>query len=308
MQTVEELVIRIGLFYVVILLGILVAKASQRSNDLTKIITKLVINILLPLLLIEALLTAEIDTITELPAVVALTIIIQFLGFSILYLRLQRSELEPKKQGAMLLCVTFNNGVFLPLPLILMFIGTSGVVILAFWSVAQMTIIATFGAFLGSKYGEQESDYRTTMKKSLLFPPFLVAIPSLILLLVGFSLPSDIVPLLSFNGPTVTYLALFVVGLEVGNRFSIEAIRSTLEPISIRQLIVPLIILLILPLFSLTDSTRDVILLEAMMPPAVLNVVLSSNFDLDSGYAATIVTVGTLLFLPLVPILPFLLQ
>jgi predicted permease len=106
----------------------------------------------------------------------------------------------------------------------------------------------------------------------------------------------------------VTYLALFVVGLEVGNRFSASSIRSSIETICVRQLIVPVIAFIILPFFSLANITRNVLLLEAMMPPAVLNVVLASNFDLNTGHAASIVTLGTLIFLPIVPFIPLLLQ
>ena len=308
MQTIGEFAIQIGLFYVFILLGALIAKVSKRSTALSKLITQLIINILLPLLIIEALLSTEIIAISELPAVIALTIMIQFIGFFILYIRLRGSNMESEKQGAMLLCVTFNNGIFLPLPIVLMFIGSVGVVILVFWSVVQMVLFATFGAFLGSKYSSKDADYRQAMKESLLFPPLIVAIPSLMLLLIGFSLPSEIVSLLSFNGPTVTYLALLVVGLEVGNRFSISSIRSSIETISVRQLIVPIIVFIILSFFSLADITRNVLFIEAMMPPAVLNVVLASNFDLNAAYAASIVTLGTLIFLPIVPFIPLLLQ
>ena len=308
MQTVGEFAIQIGFFYVFILLGALITKVSKRSTDLSRLITQLIINILLPLLIIEALLSTQISTLSELPTVIVLTIVIQFIGFFILYFRLRGSNIESEKQGAMLLCVTFNNGIFLPLPIVLMFIGPAGVVILVFWSVVQMVLIATFGAFLGSKYSSKDADYRQAVKKSLLFPPLIVAIPTLILLLIGYSLPPEIVSFLSFNGPTVTYLALFVVGLEVGNRFSTSSIRSSIETIGVRQLITPIIVFIILFFFNLADITRNVLFIEAIMPPAVLNVVLASNFDLDAGHAASIVTVGTLLFLPIVPFIPLLLQ
>jgi predicted permease len=42
------------------------------------------------------------------------------------------------------------------------------------------------------------------------------------------------------------------------------------------------------------------------MPPAVLTVVYAKNFNLDSEKAATIVTVGTLLLLPVILFIPFL--
>ena len=53
-----------------------------------------------------------------------------------------------------------------------------------------------------------------------------------------------------------------------------------------------------LPLISM-----QVLILESLMPPAILTVVYASGFNLDVETASTIVTIGTLLFLPLVPIL-----
>jgi predicted permease len=43
-----------------------------------------------------------------------------------------------------------------------------------------------------------------------------------------------------------------------------------------------------------------------MMPPAVLTVIFAGGFHLDAEIAASIVTVGTMLMLPVVPFLPFL--
>jgi predicted permease len=43
------------------------------------------------------------------------------------------------------------------------------------------------------------------------------------------------------------------------------------------------------------------------MPPAVLTVVYATSFELDAERAATIVTVGTILLLPIIPFIPILL-
>ena len=80
--------------------------------------------------------------------------------------------------------------------------------------------------------------------------------------------------------------------------------RSALEVISIRQVLVPAAIGAVLLVSSLSNLTARVILLEALMPLAVLTVTYANGFKLDAETAATTVTVGTLLFMPFVLLLP----
>jgi predicted permease len=308
MQTIGDFISSLGLFYVTILLGYLVAWRFTRGQDMSKVLTKLIINILLPILILETLLKSAPQTLNELPSVIILTLICHLLGFAILYVRLWKAEATKTRQGALLLTVTFNNAVFLPLPLVMILVGEAGVPIIAFWSITQMILMATFGTFLGSVYSDNDVGYTTMVRKTLLFPPFLVAMPSTILLLMGYTLPSELVTVLSFNGPLTTYLALFVVGLEIGSRFSLSEVRSAIEVFSIRQVVVPLVILILLLGFGLSTTANKVVFIEAMMPPAVINVVFASSFELDSETAATVVTAGTLLLLPIIPLLPLLLM
>ena len=109
--------------------------------------------------------------------------------------------------------------------------------------------------------------------------------------------------ILSYNSPLTTYLALISVGLGVGVRFSLTDVRTALNVIAIRQLIIPLLVLPIILFSTLSQLPIQVLILESLMPPAVLAVVYASGFDLDVEIASTTVTVGTLLLLPLIPIL-----
>ena len=105
-----------------------------------------------------------------------------------------------------------------------------------------------------------------------------------------------------------TYLALISVGLGVGIRFSLVEIRAALEVVGIRQFLIPIIVIPIIIFSGLAQLPASILVLEALMPPAVLTVIYAKSFNLDSEKAATIVTVGTLLLLPIIPFIPFLLS
>ncbi|MHA1576311.1 MAG: AEC family transporter [Candidatus Thorarchaeota archaeon] len=306
MQTLIDLSIKLGLFYVFIALGFLVARYYNKQKQLNKYVTFVLINILLPILIIDTVMTAPSDILIELPMIVAFTILMHVLGFGLMYLRLQKSGIEKKTKGSMLLTTTFPNGIFLPVPLILLFIGESGIAVVAIFSVTQMILLAIVGTMIGSAYSDDEIGHKSMLRKVLLFPPFLAVVLGLILSVIGFSVPIELDLAISYNGVAATYLALFVVGLGLGTKVVYDKLRLAIESISIRQLIVPVVVGVLLLFAGLSDITSRVILLEAMMPAAVITAIFAGSFKLDSETASTIVTIGTLCLLPIVPFMPFL--
>ena len=299
-----DLALRMGFFYVFILLGFAVAQKTKRAGHLAKVSTSLIVNLLLPILILQSLLATPVNALTDLPAVIFLGLLIHLLGFILLLVVLRRRTVDKTKSGALLLCVTFNNAMFLPIPLVLMFIGDAGIAIVTIYAIVQMALFVTLGSFIGATYGGGEPDLKAIVRKAVLFPPFLAAGLAAVLFALGFTLPTEVTSLLEFNGIVTTYLALFVVGLGVGRSFSLSGLRSALEVISIRQVLVPAVIVAILLVLDISNLTSRVILLEALMPPAVLTVTYANGFKLDAEIAATTVTLGTLLFMPFVLFLP----
>ena len=304
-QSIQNTLLQFTLFYGFILLGFLFAKISGNGKPVNKYLTSLLVNALIPLLFFNTLLTASTDSLGEIPTIIFLTLMTQILGPALLYLRLRGSIIEDSIKGAFYICVTFNNALFIPLPLVLMFVGPSGIPIVIIFSLTQMMLIATLGSFMGAVYGSKTKNYKDTLKSTLLFPPFLAAVISGTLFALGIRLPEDIANVLSYSGTLTTYLALISVGLGIGIRFSLADVKSALLVIGIRQWLVPLIMLPLIILSGLSPLPASIILLESLMPPAVLTVVYSTSFDLDAERAATIVTVGTLFLLPIIPLIPY---
>jgi len=306
-QTVLDIAAQFGFFYGLILLGFLVARLSGKGKVFNKYLTALLVNLLIPILFIHTLLTASPDSTLDVPLIVALSLLVDLLGPVLMYIRLLRSNIDDSTRGVYYMCVTFNNALFIPLPLVLMFIGSTGLPIVIVFSLTQMILLATLGSLIGAVYGNKTSERLRIVKDALMFPPFLAAIIALILFATRAQLTGDLAIVLSFAGPMTTYLALVSVGIGVGVRFSLVDIRAALEVVGIRQILVPLITIPVILLSGLSHVPTAIIILEALMPPAVLTVVYAASFELDTQKAATIVTVGTLFLLPIVPAIPFLL-
>jgi hypothetical protein len=170
-----------------------------------------------------------------------------------------------------------------------------------------MLLFVTLGSLMGAMYSEKNAGWKRIARNAATFPPFLAALLAIFLFSISYEIPEIVSYPLSFAGPITTYLALISVGLNVGMRFTLVDVKSALNVIGIRQVAVPLLIIPLVLLSGLSHIPASIVILESLMPPAVLTVVYATSFGLDAEKAATIVTVGTLLLLPLVPFLPMLL-
>ncbi|MBN2229463.1 MAG: AEC family transporter [Candidatus Thorarchaeota archaeon] len=307
LQSLLETTLQFGQFYGFIVIGYLVAKLSGKGKEVNRHLNSLLVNILVPVLFIYTLLTASLTTMSEIPLIIVIAIFVHILGPILMYIRLWGRNLDESTKGVFYICVTFNNALFIPLPLVLMFLGASWIPVVIIFSLTQMTLLATLGSFMGAIFGGKDSSYQKVVKDALTFPPFIAAIIGVFLLIINIHIPFEIASLLSYTGPLTTYLSLIAVGLAIGVRFSLVEVRSVLEVIGIRQILVPFIVFPIILLSRLSQIPAAIIMLEAMMPPAVLTVVYATSFNLDAEKAATIVTVGTLFLLPFIPIIPLLL-
>jgi len=299
--------VNLGSFYGSIVIGYAIAKISGRGQEANKYLIALLVNLLVPILVIQSLLTSSLETLVEIPLVLLAALIVHLSGMLIMYIRLRNSMIENRRKGVLLLCSTFQNALFIPLPLAILFIGEQAVPFVIMFSLTQMLLLVSLGSMIGSRYSDTGADWGSMAEQWLKFPPFIAVLLAIVLLLIGVTLPSEVVSILSFNGTITTYLSLVTVGLGIGTRFSRVDLMGGLEVAAVRQLIVPILIGVMLLVLGLSDLATKVVIIEALMPPAVFTVVFAGGLKLDTESAATAVTIGTLLLLPVVPILPFLL-
>lgn len=304
---VIDLIVNLGAFYGSIVIGYIIAKISGRGQDVNKYMIALLVNLLVPILVIQSLLTSSLETLVEIPLVLFAALIVHLSGTLIMYVRLWNSTIENRRKGVLLLCSTFQNALFIPLPLAILFIGEQAVPFVIMFSLTQMLLLVSLGSLIGSRYSDTGTDWRAMAEQWLKFPPFIAVLLAIALLFVGVILPSEVVSILSFNGTLTTYLSLVTVGLGIGTRFSRVDVIGGLEVAAVRQLLVPILIGVLLLFLGLSELATKVVIIEALMPPAVFTVVFAGGLKLDTESAATAVTVGTLLLLPMVPLLPFLL-
>jgi predicted permease len=229
MQSIPEIALRLSVFYIFITLGYLTTRFTTKAKEFNKKVTALLLYLLMPLLILNTLLSFSTELVNELASIALLTILVHVVGLVIIFLRLRMLDMLKRTKGSLLLCATFNNALFLPVPLVLIFIGEAGIPVVAMFSIIQMGLSVTIGSMIGSYYSDTHTHWKSSVRKALLFPPFIAALFGLTLLVIGFSFPSEISTAISYVSTVTTYLALFVVGLNIGTIPSSTKILRSLE-------------------------------------------------------------------------------
>ena len=227
---------------------------------------------------------------------------------------LLRPEAEPVRRGFLFQC-TINNYVFLPMPLVLLYLGGSGVANLVLSTLGSELAVWTLGVLALTGHGLSARTLR-----NLLSMPLVAIGAAVATILLRDAFGADISPhllgqpwagtltasLLSglelFGGATVP-VAMVIVGsrmfeLRPGHLFR----RSQVLLAAMRLVVIPGIALLILSLIPLATDVRRVLVIVAVMPSAMASVVLSELYNGDSQFAASGILTTHLLAIATIPI------
>ncbi len=221
---------------------------------------------------------------------------------------------DAEKRGFRFQC-TINNYSFLPMPLVLMFWGSTGVAKLIFSTVGSELAVWTLGIFAltGHKFG------RKTLKQLLSVPMMAIVAAILTLILLELLGGTTVLDWLSssWRGEIaeagLNVLDIFGAGTIPAAMVIAGSRMSELRPhhlwakpqllvVVLRLFLIPAICLAFLMILPLNTENGRILILVATMPAAVASVVLSDLYDADSDFAAACVLLTHLVSLISVPI------
>ncbi|WP_461516590.1 AEC family transporter [Porticoccus sp.] len=258
-------------------------------------VTRAVMNVGAPCLVVSAISQAEISG--EGFAQVALAATVVLSGTALLgtlVIRLVGGDIR-----VLLSPVVFPNTGNMGLPLCLFAFGEEGLALAVAFFMVQMTTLMIFGVALMSRTG---SGLAATLK-DLLRQPLIHAIVIALLLLVGdVQLPVWVDSTLELLGAFTIPLMLLTLGVSLSSLSTVGWWHSL--GFSVLRIGGGLAFAwLAVSWMGMTGIARNVVLLQAIMPAAVFNYLLALKYDRDPGAVAGIVVTSTVMALVAVPIL-----
>lgn len=202
-------------------------------------------------------------------------------------LRLSRVETV-----ALMLLVMFVNGGNYGLTLNQLRYGDDGLARAVVYFITSTVILYTLGLFMAST---GHLNWRQSLARLWRMPPLYAALSAVVVYSFGVHIPAPLLRGIEVAGAGAIPTMLLVLGMQLADVQGKAPLRLSVPAISLRLLVAPVVAVGITALLGLEGLGRATSIIEASMPPAVFNIILATEFDLQPSAVTRIVAMATLL-------------
>ena len=284
MQVIIQTVIPI---FSIILVGYIIGK--HKEIDVQRFIN-LIVYITAPCLIFSSIATSDIN-LTDFTsiAVAALAILLFMVTFACITLKLTRSD----KKG-LYLPMTFGNTSYIGYPVALFAFGVDGLSRAVVFDMINSLLIFSLGIYI--------VHHRNELQEVFKVPLLYAVVIGLVVNLSKITIPQVLFLPIEMVGLVTIPLALLVLGYKL-TEIKISTAKIVLLASGFRILGGFLVALMIVNLLSLDGLVKDIILLQAAMPSAVMSMILTAKYQRDASLVASVVCITTLLSILSIPLI-----
>ncbi len=292
-ETIIPIIIMIVIGYSFKRIGILKADHAMALN-------KIVINIAIPSLIFLAIYDIDLSILPVIAPIPFICILVGILSGLIAYVFATIQKYPKKTRWSIVLTAAMFNSGFLGYPVVLGVFGGEGLVRAVFYDLGSMILFISFGVLLLLIYGGK---YTTILKRALIFPPLWAVALALILNFINFDIGFVVTNTLDYLGNAAIPLIMISLGLSLEFRGIKENIQAVFSVSIIKLIIAPVIASIIVLILGIDGLERQVTIIEAAMPSAMLSLVLAITYDLDVKTASACIFASTILSLTTIPLI-----
>lgn len=300
------IVINIFLIFALILVGFVTGKAHLVSDQASKDLSAILVEITLPASIFSSMLR-ELETDLLINAA-----LLFFIGFACLALEYGAGRLLVKffrirkeNQGLFLYNSMFTNASFMGFPVANAIFGSVGVFLA---SIVNLSLtITTFSFGIGLVRGDQESKEKFSLRKNVFTNINIAIILGMICFLTGFRFPEPAENFIAYFANVTTPMSMLVVGLNMskGRARDLMTDRDAHLLTITRLIVMPLLLFGILKLLPLGayPLVAQMILVVFAMPVPALCLILSEKYGGNTQFAVTTIFQTTLFSIVTIPLL-----
>lgn len=208
-------------------------------------------------------------------------------------------------QGSFLLSSMVGNTGYLGFPVTLTLVGEKYFGWALFYDMLGSLIGAYgLGVLLAARFGQGATNYWQLLQ-TILYNPALWSL-GVGLGLRQIPLPEWVESSLQGCAWSVIALSLILIGMRLSQLNSWGRLKQASVSLSIKMLVVPMLLGIVLFWLGISGSPRLVIVLQMAMPPAFATLVLAEVYELDRDLAVTTLAVGSVGLLLTLPVWLFL--
>ena len=302
----SALLTKLALFVIVILIGMIGAKKKILKADFNRGLTWLVINVFLVASIFSSVLSMDASSLSarEFGTIMLLLWVTYLLTYLISGIVIRLLPIKGEKAAQLEMLMSAVNTLFITLPVVETIYGAKGAFIVALGCIPFNVIIYTYG--IARLRGSREGGFRL---KDILSTPLLATVAATLLFLLRVPVPAAVRGILSSLSAATVPLSMLLVGSSLGNIKLAKALRdkSMILLAAERFLLAPLITFFVMKLFGVDPMLRNIMVITAATPSAIIVTALSIQNGTDGEYSSEGILVTTLLSMITLPITVYLL-
>ncbi len=302
----SALLTKLALFVIVILIGMIGTKKKILKADFNRGLTWLVINVFLVASIFSSVLSMDASSLSarEFGTITLLLWVTYLLTYLISGIVIRLLPIKGEKAAQLELLMSSVNTLFITLPVVETIYGAKGAFIVALGCIPFNVIIYTYG--IARLRGSREGGFRL---KDILSAPLLATVAATLLFLLRVPVPAAVRGILSSLSAATVPLSMLLVGSSLGNIKLAKALRdkSMILLAAERFLLAPLISFFVMKLFGVDPMLRNIMVITAATPSAIIVTALSIQNGIDGEYSSEGILVTTLLSMITLPITVYLL-
>ena len=210
------------------------------------------------------------------------------LGFVVAWLL----RFERRDTVALMILLMFVNGGNYGLTLNRLRYGDDGLARAMVYYVTSTLVLYTIGVFLASM---GELNWRQTLAKLGRLPVVYAAVLAVVVYRFEVPVPAPLMRGIEVAGAGAIPVMILVLGMQMADLRGQLHLRLAIPAVTLRLLLGPLLAILWVTVLNLQGLSRATSIIEASMPPAVISIILATEFDLQPTAVTSIVVVATLL-------------
>lgn len=298
----------------IIVLGYILQVKGWFGDAFGSNLSRLIMNVALPAsIFVSVMKYLTLDKLISLSGGLLYTFVAFILGYIVAYIAVVVFKVRPGRRGTMINTFVNANTIFIGLPLNVALFGDQALPYFLIYYITNTISTWTLGVYLmtsDSKSGQSKKKTKFDWKK-LLPAPLVGFLVALLFLILRISIPDFATNTLTYVGNIVTPLSLIYIGIVLAKAGlkTITFDKDTIVTLVGRFILAPLIMLLVLKFFAPNMATVELktFMIQSATPALAVLPILANQGKGDVEFSTNVVTLSTVLFFVVIPILQTLL-
>lgn len=296
---------QIGIFLILICLGILTMKVKIFDSHSLEAVSKLVIQVSLPsYIFINAISSATRQSLIDSLIVVPIAIILYVLFIIVSAIIEKVFRLQNNRKKVFRASLIFGNIGFMGIPLVTALYPDTALLYVSVFTIVDQVIFWTYGVLLTQPVTDSRQRISPANLKNLLSPPLLAIVLAIIFIMTGIHIPEVLSSALAAIGNTSMPLAL----VYIGGVLCTSDIRPVLKcgelyaGIIIKMIILPVACYLLMTSMGITGDMAGTLAFIIALPGIEMVPMLAKANGSDGDYAVCAIMITTMACLVTLPI------